>query len=242
MDPSWVWGYGYGNLLLHSKLTQILASWNNRHLWSHTVSEGYQSRIGLGLWFWLRASHVLPSYWLGIWSHLKAWMREGPLQDHAHGCWQVSVLCRLLDGGPHFFTGWWLKTCLSPLLCGSLHRAAHNTAASFLRSDKCSLLPYSVGHTDPALYNVWGDDRKVWMLGGGGLWEPSCRLTATGRIEAFCLQWKIAFLRTSPNGETDGCWVQMASGVLGNGFLCAFLSWCFRILSQTLFTILDTSF
>ena len=36
--------------------------------------------------------------------------------------------------------------------------------------------------------------------------------------------------------------VQMVSGLFGDDFLYAFLYWCFGILIQTLFTILDTSF
>lgn len=62
---SWTWGYGWGNLWLHSKPTLNLAARNNKHLLSHIVSEGYESKHGLVVWFWLSVSFELSSYWLG---------------------------------------------------------------------------------------------------------------------------------------------------------------------------------
>ena len=133
-------------LRLYNKIPQNLAAQNNKHLLSRKVSEGHESTSGFVVWFWLVVPYRLSSYWLGIQPQLK-----GLLQAHSHGCWQASVLCRLLNWDPHFLTGCRLETSLSPLPCGPLHKTAHNMAASFLRSDKSSLLPYVIGHADSAL-------------------------------------------------------------------------------------------
>lgn len=54
-------------LLLHSILTQNLAAArHNKHVLSHTVLEGYESRSAPVVWFWLKVSHELSSYWKGL--------------------------------------------------------------------------------------------------------------------------------------------------------------------------------
>lgn len=154
--------------------------------------------------------------WLGCTLRgLKAWPKEGPLRAHSHGCWKASVLCRLLCWGSHFLTGCWLEASLSPLPCGPLHRAAYNMAASFLRSDKSSLLPYAIGHADLVLVERGrglhkGMNTRRW----GSHWEPSWRLAATGRIGAFCMWWKIAVLRTSRLAGAQSRWPLVYLGMI----------------------------
>lgn len=93
---------------------------------------------------------------------------------------------------------------------GALHRAAPHTAASSLRSDTLSLLPYAVGYTDLALVQWGGDCTRVWTPGGGGHWEPSLRLLPQAELEHFVS----AFLRTSQMGVAQFIWPLVYLGII----------------------------
>lgn len=66
-------------------------------------------------------------------SHFKA-----QLSSHPHGCWQDSILHKLLDSWPRFLTGCWLEMSLGSWLHGPLHMAAPNMAAGFPQSQRQS--------------------------------------------------------------------------------------------------------
>lgn len=136
-----------------------------------------------------QVSHELSGCWLGMWSQLK-----GPLQTRSRSCGSSF---------PHWlFTGDLPQHSPS----GALHGAAYHTAASSLRSDTLSLLPYAVGYTDPALVQCeWGLHKGVNTRGWGALGtisEACCHRQNWSILS----QWKIAFLRTFQMGVAQFIW------------------------------------
>lgn len=74
----------------------------------------YPNFCGLGIWSWLSwvlcfqvSAKAAVKVSQGLWSHLKIWLGKNVLPSSFSGCWQDSVLCRLLDWGPSFLTGYW---------------------------------------------------------------------------------------------------------------------------------------
>ena len=84
------------------------------------VSSGQQSGHSLGRASSFRVSDRLQSkYWPGLWSHLNVLLGQGgDLLLSLCGCWQNSIPHGLLDWGPGFPLGCWLKLPSPPCQVG----------------------------------------------------------------------------------------------------------------------------